>query len=398
MGPDEPEQPLSGGAQPRVGFPLRPLAVRERGGELGSAGYRVTSSPAWATAPPSPPSPSTSPARPPNSSGNPQILIGQGCTASLSGIPSGNGWTVVYNWAASGTTFQTWQSTTPANPSATPPTSANPSASYFVPYIGTITNPTAHWYWTEEAGVETVACAVTLTPPAGEGSTFSLTVSRQVAVVEPTYSCTYYEGVPFVPPAGTKLQASGTSSAHPHGSSWDCQVQTPALFGSGGSCNFSQLITPGRSHTYSSGTVSCTENNNTGLDTGCPYPATSSDPYTVGAGTSTGWPTDNSQHETGDLPGTATTDTYGSRGTATSISINESFNTFLMYVPPGGDVQPVPLHELDWNWAATPTEPAGGWASTNGIQTGAVTSTASVRDYTHPEWTRVESPSVGTGW
>ena len=38
----------------------------------------------------------------PDSSGNLNILVGQSCTASLTGIPSGGGWSVTYQWSVSG--------------------------------------------------------------------------------------------------------------------------------------------------------------------------------------------------------------------------------------------------------------------------------------------------------
>ena len=329
----------------------------------------------------------------PDSSGNYNILVGQGCRASISGIPSAllnnTANPPVYAWSVHGTTFQAWG------------VNANGYSAVLLPGPGPLNLATAHWYWNEAATTETVSCSITLTPPAGQGPAFTVTPSVQVAVADPSYSCTQVVGVVYINPAGTLLKAVGASNADPRGDSWHCNVQTPALFGSGGSCNFCQLITPGRSHTYSSGTVSCSQNGKTGLDTSMPYPSIPStvpdtDPYTVRSGITFGWPTDNSQHHTGDSPGTLLSD--NNLGIASAVSVNESFHTTLMYTPPGSDVQPVSLHELDWNWTASATEPPGGWASVDGIFIGGVTATGSARVYPQPTWSLLETPSVGTGW
>ena len=332
----------------------------------------------------------------PDSSGNLNILVGQGCTASLVGIPSdllnNTDHPPTYSWTVSGTRFQAWSPYPPPNFIGP----VNPNGSFYSDGPGPLTNPTAHWYWNEAAGTETVKCTVTVTPPSGLGAPFPIMVTQQVSVANLTYSCTHYEGVVAVINGGQTLVAYPTG-INVHGETWNCHVLTPALFGGGGSCNFSQLITPGRSHTYSTGSVSCTENGKSGLDTLSPYSAESGDPYTVGTGANAGWPADNSSHRTGDSPSTGLSDPK--LGVCASVSITESFNTFLMYLPPGSDVQPVPLHEVDWNWNATVSEPPGGWASANMTPVGpSLTSTASARAYAHPQWIRVESPAVGSGW
>jgi hypothetical protein len=77
------------------------------------------------------------------SDGSINILIGQYCGASLAGVPSDC--TITYAWSVSGSTFQTWQSQTPAIGSAP----ANLDASYYVDGPGPLTNPTAGWYWND---------------------------------------------------------------------------------------------------------------------------------------------------------------------------------------------------------------------------------------------------------
>ena len=330
-----------------------------------------------------------------DSSGTLNILVGQGCTASLVGIPSdllnNTAHPPTYSWTVSGTRFQAWSPSPPPN-FISP---VNPNDSFYSDGPGPLTNPTAHWYWNEAVATETVKCTATVTPPPGLGASFPVTATQQVSVANPTYACTHSEGVASIRDGGLALKAVPADSSG-HGETWYCNVLTPALFGSGGSCNFSQIITPGRSHTYSTGAVPCTENGKVGLDTVSPYSAESGDPYTVGTGANAGWPADNSQHRDGDSPGTGLVDSK--LGVCASVSVDESFNTFLMYLPPGSDVQPVPIHEVDWKWAAATSEPAGGWASANNTAIGPVSSTASARTYTHPQWVRVESPAIGSGW
>jgi hypothetical protein len=99
-----------------------------------------------------------------DSSGNYNILGSQGCTASLSGIPTEC--TVSnYTWSVSGATFQSW----------------NPT---FIGGPGPLTNPTAHWYWNDPSQtIETVTCTATVTPPGGDGAPFPVTVTQLVTVV-----------------------------------------------------------------------------------------------------------------------------------------------------------------------------------------------------------------------
>ncbi len=185
-----------------------------------------------------------------DSSGNYNILVGQGCTASLSGIPSGTGWRTTYSWSVSGTTFQDWEPTTPGNQSANPPIPANSQASYYDPGPGVQTNSTYHWYWNDSSQqTETVTCTATVTPPAGQGSSFPITVTQKVSVYVPTRSTNMNT-------VGDGRVLNSTIIAHQtpgmmnnlenFGSSWTTSISTPTTpaFGTGQWC-YCQLITPG---------------------------------------------------------------------------------------------------------------------------------------------------------
>lgn len=328
----------------------------------------------------------------PDSSGNYNILVGQGCTASLSSLPCPvSGW----QWSVSGPTFQQWSTTTP--PIGTNP--ANPNASYEVDGYGPSTNSTAHWYWNDPSNTtETVSCTATVTPPVGQGAAFPVTVTQKVLVVVPPHTFDQVEGAVGVITYQNVnyLAAAGTSAMYPRGETWTCSVQTPTLFGAGGSCNLCQTITPSRSHTFDTGTISCTQNGKTGLDLKTPYAADPKDPYTVGTGANAGWPADNSQHSTGDVPKTAVMSDDGLK-TANSIQVHEQFVTTLMYIPPGSDVQPVSLGSKGWGWDADASKPAAGWVPGAGTL-GTVSKKPVSGTNVFPSWPLIESVFVGSGW
>ena len=221
----------------------------------------------------------------PDSSGNLHILIGQGCTASLSGIPSGTGWKTTYAWSISGTTFQSWSPTTPAFPNASPPTAANSQASYFVGGSGPLTNSTAHWYWDDGAALRTVSCTATVTPPAGQGAPFSVTATKNIALQIPTYQAAGIGGymqVNMAKPDDTAHfnlwagpTATGKANGLPAGMVWQATVTTPTVPNFGlGSLELVQLVKPNNSYTTvanPSTTVSDPQNSILCLDGTCPY-------------------------------------------------------------------------------------------------------------------------------
>jgi len=289
-----------------------------------------------------------------DSSGNYNILVGQGCTASISGIPSGTGWTTTYSWSVSGPTFQTWQSQTPAigsNP-------VNLDASYYVPGPGVLTNATAHWYWNEtgrnSGKSETVTCTATVTPPTGQGSQFSVTAKQPVIVWSPDWTCTGTGGELDVTkvaagsngtdyylscvPTSTELQL-GTSS---RGMTWNATVNppiSPVSFGSGSLIVTQVILQLDRTWTTAQSQISDPYNGQSGLDTDYPYHWADGAPY----------------YMSGDSPNTDLTYVY-----AVAATQDFTFEDYLMYFAPGS-TQCVPLAHYTWTTNGTVSLPAGGW-------------------------------------
>ena len=177
----------------------------------------------------------------PDSSGNLNILVGQHCTASLVGIPSGC--TVSnYQWSVTGTTFQTWSSDTPAVGG----NSYNPDASYEVDGPGPLTNSTAGWYWNDHAQTaETVSFTATVTPPAGQGSAFTVAVTQKVTVMLPVWQC---KGV------GGDMQVN---TANPPSNGTDYWLHAGPLAGSGetGGMDWRATVSPPSGTTFGAGSL-----------------------------------------------------------------------------------------------------------------------------------------------
>jgi len=281
-----------------------------------------------------------------DSSGNWNILVGQGCSASLAGIPNNYTYTTEdctvsnYQWKVSGTTFQSWSGTS--------------SASSYVDGPGPLTNPTAHWYWNDlqPTTKETVSCTATVTPPAGEGSPFTVTATKQVHVMVPPHTVTPVIGQvqlnAFRPRAGGNswLYAGPDliNSRSANGFDWYVSVTTPSLFGGGGLWESVQIITVGRSRTPNNGSAqSSLYSGQTGLDQTCPYGSTHA--------------ADGTTSREGDSPGYSVENTYQ------AYSAGESFVDYILYCPPGNDSAWVPLYKLAWNWSANASRPGNSWTN-----------------------------------
>ena len=284
-----------------------------------------------------------------DTTGNANILVGQHCTASLIGVPSIPGATVAYTWSVSGPTYQDWQAQTPANGTTT----FNSEASYYADGPGILTNPTAQWQWVEVGNgtskSETVSVSAKVTPPAGQGSAFTVTATQPVSVWSPTWTCTgtggeidvnnYYEGASgYCLYCGPTPQ--GKVSGYPSGMTWYATVSAPPApvpLGSG-SLRIVQLVTS-LDIVYEEDTAIPTiwqqhespNNGKTGLDTSWPYP----------------WVVPASPYMSGDSPGIQL-------DTNKSAIYNMSLKDYLMYLPPGSG-RYVPLANFIWsvNMAAT---------------------------------------------
>ncbi len=215
----------------------------------------------------------------PDSSDNPNILVGQQCTATVNGIPSSLLPYATYDWSGiTGTKFESWGVVSDGN---------NQSHTVEVDAIPA-TNGT-QWYWNDlQAASETVKCTVTVTLPASLGNSFSFTVTapKLVNVQVPAWKATGtggYMQVNNAQPSDTThdLWAGGTvfeksNGAYPAGMNWRATLSTPTTpaFGTG-SLELVQLITPNNSYTTVANptvTVKDPENNySLSLDGSYPY-------------------------------------------------------------------------------------------------------------------------------
>ena len=266
------------------------------------------------------------------------ILIGQGCTASLrgsatyppgftytvSGVPVGLASNLKYAWDVSGFKFQNWvvqeQLTT------RPYTSTAKLSSG----LGTSDQATAHWYWSDKSGgnntpsVQTVKFAATLQSPTG--SSFNMTFSDTVGLLEPVVD---FNGMPgrvqlnnkyiFNNPSVYGVYAGpGKNGSPSEGVVFTGLVTTPPLFSGSAVWNFVQLVKPGIYETPNGGTEVGSRYNNIkmkGLDTTYPYEP---GPYQAAAG---GYSADITRQTVVDSPGIATLNTYSNYRIAQSYTM-----------------------------------------------------------------------------
>jgi len=309
-----------------------------------------------------------------DSSGNLNILVGQGCTASLVGIPSSC--TVSnYNWTIPGTTFQDWGPSSPMSP----------NASYFIGGPGPLNQATAHWYWNDsKQAQETVTCTATVTPPAGQGTPFSITVTQKVTVQVPGWQAAgqgSYMQVNTSAPRDSNYELWGSMD-------WKATITTPTqpAFGTG-NWEVVQIITPSDSYTTYTNPVqnhSNPQNGVTALDLTCPYLGdVFMESVQPGA--------DN------DNPGLRLT-ASGSAPVASAV-FKDTFVDYLMYQPPGSDVQWVPLAAFAWSTNGSATIPVSGKWSDYVLENfsdsaGTVTPSAMTPFKpwnTHPSWTQIDA-------
>ncbi len=320
-----------------------------------------------------------------DSSGNYNILVGQGCTASLAGIPSGC--TVSsYSWSVSGTTFKDWEPTTPGNQSANPPIPANSQASFYDPGPGTQTNSTYHWYWNDPSQqTETVTCTATVTPPAGEGSPFPITATQKVSVYMPMINKnSNFVGAGYIAPYKptyplwmvAEPSASMKSLNYGEGSTWVTSVSMPSTpaFGGTGTYGYAQVIVPGETVTDINGVSHSGQHNGLeGLDGAFPY---YSDTYSA----------DGRQYNNGDSPALPVSDAEMSE------QLTDTFHTYLMFMPPGPDSRWVPLAVSLWLTNFNASLPSTGhWTDFPSTQTVGPVSLGYdfVPKNTFPSWKRI---------
>ncbi len=273
-----------------------------------------------------------------DSSGNQQILIGQPCTATLVGIPTSNGWkTTNLSWTVSGSTLAVW--------------GGNNTSSTYLPFLSPNNSTSPSWYWSDlgpKSTAEKVTCTATVTPPAGEGAAFPISVTQNVTVYVPGWTCTGTAGTMQINslwPSGNGtdlcLWAGPLSGTNGRGMTWTATVSAPAgcpALGTG-VLEMVQIETPNSIYVSTAGTTYKRSNNGQqGLDSTYPYPF-SAPSYT-----------------SGDSPGFDLTS-----HSAASAQLQYQFVDTLMFEPSGGG-QYVPLANYSWSTPASSTasvSPAG---------------------------------------
>ena len=273
----------------------------------------------------------------PDGQGGWGILIGQHCSPKIFGIPTDPGWSATYAWSVSGTTFQSWT------------VSSDHKTTTEVDGPGQTNVESPSWYWNDlNAKDETISCTATVTPPAGEGSPFTVTASELVSVFVPFWTATGTGGYVKVnlPPNTTnynqyEIYAGATIPMENAGQLGGMNIKAsvlspaPALFADG-TLELVQIITPREGWSIYNG-IDVTPHfppdyGQRGLDGAYPY----------------GWITNSGPpaptYTTDDAPGFSLLD-YS----MISATLKHDFEDYLMYMAPGSQ-QPVPVARFIWNY------------------------------------------------
>ncbi len=178
---------------------------------------------------------------------------------------------------------------------------------------------------------------------------------------------------------GYALYAGGNVSQK-YGIIYQTQVNTPALF-SPGIWNMVQLVTPGLWYTASGQPEMAGSGNGIqGLDNRYAFYPSSNPLYPIGV------PANNLPAQPYDGPGIAPL-----KDTVIRYRVSDNFSTYVMFLPPGGDVQWVPLWLIGWNWNADDSIiPGASWANWNNANdTGLVRVGNSVSSNAFPAWNNI---------
>jgi len=321
----------------------------------------------------------------PDSSGNLNILIGQGCTGSLSTaapVTFSN-----YRWSAGGDTFDRFV--------VTPDQTAGEAV--FIT-DAEWTQPIPHWHYLKDSGSGTFTVTCSATVNVGGTAIGTIQGQQNVQVWAPYYMFKNMAGPVSVGDIGDGLElyaggpATGGGGWDPPGMLNGGRVGTPDLFRPSGVglWQFVQLASPGRwEYATSSGTATVYPfkyDGMSGLDNHYPYPsdpgsytppypANSADLPTTSPAVPTYW--------MDDTPGEPL-DGFYSR-----VRVDEAFDDYMMYEPPdaGFGSEWVPLHLFKWKWQADISQTGTGWAAGwTPTPPGYVSNISSARCTTPPFW------------
>jgi len=217
--------------------------------------------------------------------------------------------------------------------------------------VGTETDSVLVFRFARQASA-TVACSLNLIVPAGAkpAGGLAITLFRPCVVDVPTYTYRKKTGVvEFVGTPPTKFRpygATDTSVDDPTdsgtaGSIWAAKVVYPAGYTNGPhelGWNYTQLITTFRSRVNNGVVENVSMNGQTVLDTTFGY----SDDFPTGT-----------EHVYGDSPD------EGLASVLSSVSVNDNFKTYIMFIPLGTGSRYVPLQYWTWYWKAEARQDAG---------------------------------------
>ena len=289
----------------------------------------------------------------------PNYLIGQGARASLSG---GN--FTSYSWTIPGDTFKSWGLSADESHGQTTYLSAADTSA-----------PSPHWFWKKDQADATVSCNAQVLMP--DGTSQSVSAEKKVQVLKPSYFFGPNVGYTVVKP-DVSLNC-GDDAKQVSGIKWTAAVGTPDLFvGNGtGTWRFLQLCSLDRlQYTFFSPLPSTVQTDGLVLDaggggSGFPYQGTYAADSTA-TNQNKNWEDDNPD--------------IGMIWGCNYISSNDSFKTYLMYSPPGTDVQWVPLAVLSWAWCSSSSKSITNvWSQ----PTPGVYADGSQPTSQHPEWTNI---------
>ena len=295
------------------------------------------------------------------------ILIGQGCTAYIQAgaLPSGSVTFSSFNWTLSGETFKSF---VVGNTVAAPLSPSHPYGRVNYLAASDLTSPTPHWYWKkggEFGAPATVSC--TATASVNGVSIGSVTGSKTINVWTPYNKFQ-------VSSLGVNL-VTGPSSVIAN-ISYNGAVGTPDLFrsklgGAAGVWQLTQLTNYG--YTLRDPLIYVFQTNGLILDAEFNFSSKEAPPAP--------WPATSTKQapvfqSAGDAPTVALSNFQ-------HAAINSDFDVYVMYYPPGNDVQWVPVNKAVWNWNSVVDLVNGTWLPT---PPGTITISSNAASSEFPLW------------
>jgi len=278
-----------------------------------------------------------------DSSGNLNILIGQGCSGSLS---VGGFQLTDFQWTISGDTFAKYEIK-----NSTVPIDTTVASVGHVTYLSSddLTSSSPHWYWkhglsdpvggTASGEPQTVSCTAQATSPITGLSIGTVTGQRKVSVWAPYHK--FHYDLTSAPP--TSYLNWGTSNVATESTiSFDGSVGIPEFFyeayAGTGIWQFTQLCQLSRVAIPSYYVVT----NGYVLDAEFNYSSGQGSPWYADAVLAANQYT---THFSSDSPSQPLSG-------PPQIGINDSYWTYMMFQPPGADVSWVPIHKMERQWQA----------------------------------------------